>query len=271
MPTLTSPRRLFASSPTKFAVNSVQRQKRRRIGTVSKKRKGRQSVAQIIKNLAQEKKKYEDQYTNTTKHTLSTQLLCQNIAIGSQSYQRVGNRISLTGVGIKGTASWTGNTSTIAVAGNINTCVPFILKIYIVQTSRNDNPVSYWFQDTNSDSNLNYNSGFTIDATGDLLRSQYRMNTKEIKILARKSYTVYPKRDIQQNFQSIKNINMYVKFKKPITIQYNTGPGVVPPYGAAEVQPNVWLCHAWYSADTGQTAAQNLVSARMIVTQYYQE
>lgn len=270
MPTpyrLTTPRRLFPTTATKKYV--VTGNKRRRITRYTPKssRTKRRTVREIVQDMSMEKKKNEVNQSLTNLHSMNARLVGDSILTGVAAWSRIGDRITLTGIGINGNVQNASNPIS-AFGGNI--VVPITLKIYVVQTTRNESPIGYWFQGDNSNNNNNYNTGYTLDPTGDVARSRAKMNLTEIKILARKSVTVYPKRDIQQNFQACKNIKMYCKLKKPVVIQYNTDSAVTP-YGASELRPNIWICIVHYQPDTNATPGQTLAQTNLTYTAYYRE
>lgn len=267
---LTTPRRLFPMTTTKYHATGSALQKRRRVTryTPRSTTRRRKTVKEIVQDLSQEKKvhTYTEGFTN--KHRLDARLVGQTILPGSAKWARIGNQITLTGISIKGEFT---NASNPTTAFGGNTCGAIKLKIWIVQTKRNEDPTAFWFQDPNSNLLRNYNTGFTNDPTGDTNRSRARMNLLDIKVLARKSWITYPPRDIQQTFESTKSVNMFLKLKKPVVITYNSDNAVGPSYAASEVTPNIWICVTHFQPHTGVTNAQTLAQTNLSFTYYYRE
>lgn len=279
---LTTPRRLFAPGTTKKYVQTGRSlTKRRRITRYTPRTpRSRRSVKDILQDLTQEKKKHERLQSYTSLHQMGTYLVGSEIYTGPASFQRIGSHITLTGIGIKGTFQWAGNSATSVPVGgppatnsvwNNNIVVPVKLRIWLVSTKRELDPTSYWFQAQNQDNNINYNTGATADPTGDTARSRFRMNSQEIKVHMSKTYTVFPKRDIQQNFQSVVSINIYHKLKTPKVLKYNALSTQVTQHTTDQVQPNYFICYAFFQPDTGATPGQTLAQANMMFTTYYRE
>lgn len=269
----TTPRRLFAGTTKKWVPTGSALQKRRRVTKYTPRSSGRRkSIKDVLQDLTQEKKKYERLQAFTTMHQMQTYLCGSEIYIGPNSFQRIGAHVTLTGIGIKGVVqhSGSGNTNTSGTWTN-TVGSPVTLRIWIVSTKREQDPLVYWFQKQNDDSNANYNTGATVDPAGDVARSRFRMNRQEITVHKVKSYKVYPHRDIQQNFESLKNINIYHRLKKPIVLKYNADPTKVTQFTSQEVQPNVYICYALIQPDTNATVALNLAQMNCMFTMYYRE
>lgn len=276
MPTLATPRRLFIpDTPRSKPMFLATRGKRRKLNTLRKTRRTtrKRNLREIVQDLAQEKKRHDSNQTWNTLHQMGTYLCCSEIYQGVQLDQRVGNRIKLTGISIKGTLQHSGSPNTNTAGTWTNTVVvPIYLRIYIVKTTREASPVGFWYQQTNNDANLNYNTGFTTDPTGDVLRSRLRINAKECHVLMRKTYRVHGHRDLQQNFEGTKQINMFYKFKKALDLQYNGPETQTTAYGADGVRPNVWVCYALFQPNTMATASGvNLAAMNVQITTYYRE
>lgn len=246
--------------------------KRRRLTKYTPRRRGRRSVKDVLQDLVQEKKKHERLQSFTTMHQMGTYLCGSEIYVGPNSSQRVGGHITLTGIGVKGVVqhSGTGNTNTAGTWTN-TVGTPVTLRIWIVSTRRELDPIAYWFQAQNTDNNINYNTGATVDPTGDTARARFRMNRQEITVHKVRNYKVYPHRDIQQNFESLKNINIYYKLKKPVVLKYNGLNTQVTQFSNDQIQPNFFVCYALINPDTNGTLALNLAVMNAMITTYYRE
>lgn len=265
---LSTPRRLF-STPRRSKMPMMNysaraRFRNRRAGRTA----SRRSVRELVQDITQEKKHITELQSVTTPHSMVTMLIGRNIDEGGKSTDRISSHINLTGISIKGTYTNQSN-ATKAFGGNVT--MPTTLKIWIVRTRRNDSPIPYWFQSTTDDTNVNYNTGFTSDPTGDVARLRSRMNLEDITVLATKTYTVNPPVDIQQNFSCLRRVNMFLKFKKPIVLKYSVTTAAAPPFGATDIMPNVYVCFAIQQPNTQATVGQTLSAANLAVTTYWRE
>jgi len=260
-----TPRRLFLSPTSAKPMYSARSGKRRRLRSSRKSTGPRPTLRSVIQDMTQEKKRREDNIALTSLHTMNTFLVGRNIELGAGTNGRIGGHITLTGINVKGVLQ---NSSVVADNG-IRIVAPIMFRCWIVSTQRNDDPQSYWFQSNNSDANVNYSTGFTNDPTGDVARGRSRLNGQEIKIHAYKSIKLLPKRTAQQNNGSCRTISMYVKLDK--VLKYNTAVLSTIPYTPDQVQPNFWICTAFYNADTQTTTTDSFATANLCYTQYFRE
>lgn len=264
------PRALFSAAPPSskpyMALGSSRRRRNVTLRTRRKTRRAR-SLRTQIQDITQEKKRFDALFgqAGVTLHQQEQRLVGSSIAIGGTSNARIGDTIYLKGIGIKGTVNNVSNASTATTA------VPIVFKIWIVRTTRNSNPESYWFQIDNGDSNIGYNTGATLDPAGDVSRSRLRLNAQEIKVLKFKQYTVYPTRSLQQNFATYKSVNMYYEFKEPIVLKYSTAIGAPTPFPADAITPNVWICWAATQPNLAPGITAPSVVANLKCTEYYRE
>lgn len=264
---MSTPRtKIFARTPRTTPSYIRSAAKRRRVGTVRGKR--RQTVADVVRDITQEKKRQEQLQIIPAVHNAEALLMGRNIAYDSDDVSgtltRSGNNITITGISIKGHMQ--SQVYNIAAPG-IRTA-PTILRIYLCTTTRNDSPLNYWWQGLNTDTN-EPNTFFPFTGLGDRDRAQHRINKLDIKILGRVSYKV-----TAPNFATVQNghtvqINKFWKLNIPV--HYNTQTTTPLPYNADQVRPNVWLVMFCWNPDTLSTAASSAVAGQFVNTIYFRE
>lgn len=238
--------------------------KRRRAILMTGKRGKRKSVKEIVQDITQEKKRYEQLISQTVKHVMGTFLLGEQLITGTSSSTRIGSHIRVTGLNIKGGIYY----NTVSNSSNAQ---PVYLNIWVVQTKRETNPEGYWWQSLNQDSNLNYSGGTgpLADAAGDFVRLRLRMNRQDIKLLARRKYMVCPPRLSDPNACSVANVNFFVKMNQ--IMHFNTAAGAVPPYDASQVRPNIWVCWALSQPNPIGSVVDSNAAFTAIATMYFKE
>lgn len=288
---LTTPRRLFSPKPpTSSAVARTRRRgwvrmsgnpaKRRRLVATATGRRGvtrrRPTVRQIVQDMSQEKKRRERFITLPDIHNALSYLIGDDIpftngtgvgapgALDAATSTKETNMITITGIGLKGHFRSTElPTNTTVVKTN-----PTQLKWYIVSTTREGNPLDYWYQQRNSDTNNSYGD-FTNDTIGDRLRQERRVNRLDIKILASGSHKVTHANFATTQIGHFVHINRYIKCN--IKIHYNAARDAGLPYGATVVRPNIWLVTMVQNPDEGTTTANEQTDGRINVTTYFRE
>lgn len=220
-------------------------------------------VKKILKDALLEKKRTEEPLAVLNKRDFRSYLIGSNIVVGAQSFQRIGNRITLTGIGLKGNVRWTGLVTGVSVS-------PVILKMYIVSTTRSDNPLSYWYQAVGNDNNISYNdAGFTADALGDSIRTRFRLNLQDIKLLWHRRKKIYPRLVDGVNNRTAQDIKYFKKLN--INMHYNTPAGGAIPFGQDAVRPNVFFIWFMENPDTGSVDANCNAAANINLCQYFTE
>lgn len=244
---------------------------RRRQGVLRRKLRGsmrKVSIARIVNAVeqsAQEKKRIEIPLSIGSKRVFTSYLIGSDILAGPQSSQRIGNHITLTGVNVKGFFQ---NTNGVAPAA---TGCPLILRMYLVTTTRSDNPSSYWYQGLNADSNIGYGPApfFTNDTIGDRNRMLYRLNLQDMTLLVAKTYKVYPRLTDGVNNKTTIAFKWFKKLN--VKMHYNNPSSATPPLAADQVRPNIWLCYFLENPDVGSTDVNVFGTAQFTCTQYYRE
>lgn len=218
-----------------------------------------------LKRSLEEKKRVDRLFNVNTKRSFTSVLIGSDIGYGTLTSQRIGGRINLTGVSIKGSFQ---HTEQSAVDSRFTG--PVVLKCYLIMTHRTDNPISYWYQNTNNDNNIAYNAAdFTNDPLGDRKRLDYKLNLADMKIMMARSYKVYPRSSGTANTKCMTPVTMYKKMFVPI--HYNTLLSDTIPYGQDKVRPNVFFCAFIESPDEGGTDAQMIGQFKCFVTTYFTE
>jgi len=275
---MSTPRRLFTPKTgltlprrTYVRTRSV---KRRKVATARGSSRKAPTVRQIVQEMSEQKKR-RDRTINTPGLFEATSTL-----IGADIYQaggtgdgappildpqrtlREGKDITITGIGLKG------NFRSIEQAvNNIRQC-PTTLKWYIVSTTRQDDPLEYWYQEWNREQNSAYEN-FPLNAIGDAQRMQRRINRLDIKILARGQYQVTHPNFATTNVGHWVPINKYVKCNIPL--HYNTAVNSPLNYLPEQVRPNVWLVLMCMNPDEAVNAANVEVDCDIKMTTYFRE
>lgn len=272
---MSTPRRLFTEGVPKMLFrtprSSIRRgygAKRRRVGTAKGATRRRPTVRDIVRDMAQEKKRKESEWEIEDVHQADAWLIGRDIkydnATDTGSTTRSGNLLTFTGLSIKG------HFRSIEPTNSVNTTrqAPVLLRLYLVSTTRQDNPLTYWWQGINSDINVP-NDNITKDRVGDSERMERRMNKLDIKILGRATYRVVHPNFATTNDGHLKIINKYWKLNVPV--HYNTDTAAAIPYGATNVRPNIWLVQMVLQPDQTATLSTSDVSGRIQMCLYFRE
>lgn len=225
-----------------------------------------EAIVQRAINGAREKKRFDvGRSLNANKRVLSQYQFGTEIVTGAQSFNRVGETATVTRIAIKYRAHLNAGSPTtdqVRIA-------PVYLKLFIVRSTRTDDPRFHWFQGSNTDGNLDFNT-FPSTPAGDTSRLNARLNSREIKVLARKTIIIGGRSSADPDSCACKVGTITTK-KLNMKLHWNVGTGDVAPYGRDRVQPCVYFI--WYACqpdgavgvDTGE------IDFNWLGTMYYQE
>lgn len=242
--------------------------KRRRM--YSKRKRGSSTVAiakRVVRaavNRSMEKKVNSFQLSYGTTRLKVNYLIGSFFLPGAQSWQRIGNKAILTGIGVKGIVRNT------LVSDNDSLDIPIVVRFMIVSTKRNDSPLAYFYKNEDIDEPLNADVG-SNDATGDILRSTYKLNTQDYKIHKMWSRKVMPASIFLQNNRRYAEFNEYVRINKEM--HWNVPANdVTYPLPATQVRPNFWVILYSYQPDaTVVSAREPTFATNFTIREYYRE
>lgn len=278
---LTSPRRLFTP---KTGLTGVRRnyvwtksmKKRRKVSTPRGNTTRAPSVRQIVQEMSEQKKKRDRTIDAPDLHEATSTLIGADIYLSNGTGPgappvadpphtlREDRCITVTGIGLKGYFKSIENPNSV----NTVRCLPTTLKWYLVSTTRQDDPLEYWYQEWNRSSNASYAS-FSANAIGDEERWNRRINRLDIKILARGQYSVTHPNFATTNIGHYVHINKYIKTN--IKIHYNVAVDTETPYNSEQVRPNVWLVMMCMNPDTQSPIDKVETDSFIKLTTYFRE
>nr|QJI53689.1 MAG: capsid protein [Cressdnaviricota sp.]QJI53691.1 MAG: capsid protein [Cressdnaviricota sp.]QKN88873.1 MAG: capsid protein [Cressdnaviricota sp.] len=216
-----------------------------------------------------EKKRFEfGRSVNTTTSAWSNYLIGSELVVGPTSFDRIGDSITLTRIYVKFQCSYTTPRGTVpAVGATLSPGGPAYVYAFIVETTRTDDPRTYWFQGRNSDANIDFATA-TADAAGDEGRFLLKINKRECRILAKKRVVLSPRTDTDPAVCSHHGFSISTK-KLRKKMHWNTTPTATVPYANTSVRPNIWVI--WYSLQPDVTASRGVVKMSLEGTMYYHE
>jgi len=278
---MTSPRRLFTP---KTGLTGVRRnyvwtksmRKRRKVSTVRGTSTRPPSVRQIVQEMSEQKKKRDrtidtpDIFEATSTLIGNDIYLANGTAGGAPPIEdpahtlREDKCITITGIGLRGYFKSIENPNSV----NTVRVLPTFLKWYLVSTTRQDDPLEYWYQEWNRSSNAAYSS-FSANALGDETRMTRRINRLDIKILARGQYSVTHPNFATTNIGHYVHINKYIKTN--LKIHYNVANDSDCPYNSEQVRPNVWLVLMCMNPDTNSPIDKIETDTYIKLTTYFRE
>lgn len=244
--------------------------KRRRM--YSKRKRGSSTVAiakRVVRaavNRSMEKKVNSFQLSYATTRLKVNYLIGSFFLPGSQSWQRIGNKAILSGIGVKGIVRHTllGSDDGTTQDG------PITVRFMIVSTKRTDSPLAYFYKNEDVDEPLNADTG-SNDATGDILRSTYKLNTRDYRIHKMWSRKVMPAAIGQLNNNRTAEFNVYTRINKEM--HWNVPANdVTYPLPATQVRPNFWVILYSYMPDTTIIPSRDpTFSTNFTIREYYRE
>lgn len=220
------------------------------------------TLVRAVADRSQEKKRHTSGRAGATPaSTFGSYLIGSEIAPGTGSFQRIGDVITTTRISVKYqlTAS--------AVAGAAPQNGVSYLYMYILRTTRDQNPSVYWYQQPNSDENDAFGTA-PLTAAGDVTRMNRKLNKREIKVLAFKRHTLSPRTTTDE--VACNHIQGQFSTKKlRMKFHYNTLPAAATPYSNTQVRPNVYF--VWFILQPDENGARTSPLFNAEVDQYYQE
>jgi len=278
---LTSPRRLFTPKPppTGARRNYVwtrSMKKRRKVATARGTSTKAPTVRQIVQEMSEQKKKRDRTLVVPPVYAAAANLVGTDIYLANgigggepppadpPHTLREDKVITITGLGLKGFFK------SIEAPNAVNTTrmLPTYLKWYVVTTTRQDDPLEYWYQEWNRSENRGYGS-FPFNGIGDEQRMSRRINRLDIKILARGQYMVTHPNFATTNIGHYVHINKYIKCN--IKLHYNTANDSEVPYNSEQVRPNIWVVFMCMNPDQQSPIDRIETDSDIKLTTYFRE
>jgi len=277
---MTTPRRLFTP---KTGLTSVRRtwvrtrsNKRRKVATARGVSTRAPSVRQIVQEMSEQKKKRDVSLDVPAVYDATAWLVGSDIYLANGTAGgappvadpphtlREDKIITVTGLGLKGFFK------SIESPNNVNTVrmLPTYLKWYVVSTTRQDNPLDYWYQEWNRSENKGYFT-FPLNGIGDEQRMSRRINRLDIKILARGQYMVTHPNFATTNIGHYVHINKYIKCN--IKLHYNCAVDSPVNFLPEQVRPNVWVILMCMNPDSQSPIDRIETDSDIKLTTYFRE
>jgi hypothetical protein len=225
-----------------------------------------------IQNVTQEHKCSDAYVGFGSLHGATDVLVGSYIEQGTTTSTRVGNKIRLTGLRLKGTVRFNYDGSGSGDPAPTALYIlqrPVYLNIYLCEARQSGSPLGYWYKSKTDQDTLSAYADTTADSTGDLSRYQYRMNTDDFRVLGRKQYAVYPPNGSTPLSKCLQYVDAYWKLDH--IVQYHTTSDDETPYSDAKCDSKLWLILTHSQPDPMANDAVLSIATDIAHYQYFME